>query len=118
MMNRPTRITLIGAAVVLLMALWITLAGAASRTKTLDVEKNFDLTCAVAASAEIATTREGTEERNTAFAVNVFFLGRLSGRDNETVWSAVIKGRVAELREKAKSAETYGLCLDFLRIQL
>jgi hypothetical protein len=94
------------------MAFWMTFA------RSDEIGQNFDLACAVAASAEIATTKPGTEERNTAFTVNVFFLGRLSGRDMFTSWSAVVKGRIAELREKAKSAETYGLCMDFLRTQL
>ena len=42
-----------------------------------------------------------------------FYLGRLSGRDDKTAWGMVIKGRLAELREKAKSKELYGKCMDF-----
>lgn len=80
--------------------------------------RDFDLACAVVAAAEIATTVKDSEEWQTAFMVSVFYIGRMGGRDDKTYWSAVVKGRIAELREKAKSPELYGKCLDFLTKQL
>jgi hypothetical protein len=81
-------------------------------------DEDFDLACAITSAAEVATTEKGTDERNFAFQIQFFYLGRLSGRDSKTYWSAVVKGKVAELREKAKSPEMYGRCLDFVTKQL
>jgi hypothetical protein len=81
-------------------------------------DQDFDLAFAVTSAAEVATTAPGSEERNAAFTVNVYFLGRLSGRDSKTYWSAVIKGKIAEMRDKSKSPEMYGRCMDFLTKQL
>lgn len=75
--------------------------------------RDFDLSCAVVASAEIATTEKGTRERDAAFAVWSFYLGRLTARDDKTYWGAVIKGRIAELRESAKSQDLYTSCMNF-----
>ncbi len=74
--------------------------------------KDFDLACAVVSAAEIATTRPGSPERNTAFQVQFFYLGRLSGRDDATNWAAVVKGRLAEL--KSKAPDLYGTCAEFV----
>lgn len=81
-------------------------------------EQDFDMACAVTSAAEVATTKPGTDERNFALLLNYYFLGRLSGRDSKTFWSVVVKGKIAELRERAKSADMYGRCLDFLTKQL
>ncbi|MDB5603542.1 MAG: hypothetical protein JWP25_442 [Bradyrhizobium sp.] len=81
-------------------------------------DQDFDMACAVTSAAEVATTKPGTDERNFALLLNYYFLGRLSGRDGKTYWSAVIKGKIAELRERAKSPDMYGRCLDFLTKQL
>jgi hypothetical protein len=110
-MNRPTKITLMSMVTVLIAAVWVSFAQSAT-------DQDFDLACAVTAAAEVATTAVGTDERNAAFTVNVYFLGRLSGRDSKTYWSAVVKGKIAELREKSKSPEMYGRCMDFLTKQL
>jgi len=42
-----------------------------------------------------------------------FYLGRLSGRDDETIWNMVVKGKVAELGERARSPELYSKCMKF-----
>ena len=110
-MNRFTRITFIGMAGVLITTLLVTFARSAT-------DQDFDLACAVTAAAEVATTVSGTDARNAALQVNFYYLGRLSGRDSKTYWSAVVKGKVAELRDKSKSPEMYGRCLDFLTKQL
>jgi len=106
-MNRATKIALIGTMLI------APLFSARSAT-----DQDFDLACAVAAAAEVATTKVGSEERQFAFQVNFYYLGRLGGRDSKTYWSAVVKGKIAELREKSKSPEIYGRCLDFLTKQL
>lgn len=112
-MNRPTRHTLFGAVLCVAVAVFY-----GCRARAAGTDQDFDMACAVTAAAEIATHGEGSTERSTAFMVSMYFLGRLSGRDGRTYWSAVVKGRVAELREKSKSEETYGRCLDFLSKQL
>jgi hypothetical protein len=76
--------------------------------------KDFDLACAVTASAVVASSPKGAVERDTAMWLWSFYLGRLSGRDDKTFWAMVIKGRLAELREKPKSKELlYGKCMEF-----
>jgi hypothetical protein len=77
-------------------------------------DQDFDLACAVVSAAEIATSRVGSDERNAAFQIQFFYLGRLSGRDDQTYWSAVIKGRIAELKAKAKAPDLYGRCAEFV----
>jgi hypothetical protein len=81
-------------------------------------DQDFDMACAVTSAAEIATNPRDSEAGRLAFVLNVFFLGRMSGRDSKTLWSAVVKGRVAELRDRSKSSEMYGRCLDFVTKQL
>jgi hypothetical protein len=46
-----------------------------------------------------------------------FYLGRLTGRDDKTIWNTVIKGRIAEMGEKAKSEKLYGKCIDFYTVK-
>src|SRR6266478_4316881 len=65
-------------------------------------DQDFDLACAVVSAAEIATTKAGSDERNMALQIQFFYLGRLSGRDDRTYWTAVVKGRLAELKTKLK----------------
>jgi hypothetical protein len=74
---------------------------------------DFDLACAVTASAVIGSSPMGRVERDAAVMVWTFYLGRLSGRDDKTAWGMVIKERLAEMRDKAKSKELYGKCVDF-----
>jgi hypothetical protein len=111
-MQRPTCIAFLSAGVLFGSFLWPTLARPAG------TDQDFDLACAITSAAELATTKAGTDERNFALLLNYYFLGRLSGRDSKTYWSAVVKGKIAELRERAKSAEMYGRCLDFVTKQL
>ena len=75
--------------------------------------KDFDLACAVTASAVVASPK-GAVERDTAMWLWSFYLDRLSGRDDKTFWAMVIKGRLAELRENPKAKELlYGKCMEF-----
>jgi hypothetical protein len=90
------------------------LGGAASA----QTDKDFDLACAITASAEMATTQKGTRELDAAVAVWTFYLGRLTARDDKTYWGAVIKGRIAELREQAKSQSLYHTCMDFYLLKM
>lgn len=48
-----------------------------------------------------------------AFTLFVFYLGRLSGRDDSTDWNKVALGRVAELKDKARSDLLFSSCMDF-----
>ena len=75
--------------------------------------QDLDVACAVTASAEIAIHPRGSAERDAAVIVWTFYLGRLTARDDRTFWSAVIKGRLAELRQRARSESLYLKCMDF-----
>jgi len=77
-------------------------------------DQDFDLACAVVSAAEIATTTVGSTERNMALQIQFFYLGRLTGRDDRTYWAAVVKGRLAELKTKAKAPDLYGSCAEFV----
>jgi hypothetical protein len=76
-------------------------------------DQDFDLACAVVSGAEIATNKPGSAERNMALDISFFYLGRLSGRDDRTYWTAVVNGRLAELKTKAKAPDLFGACAEF-----
>jgi hypothetical protein len=97
-----------------IVALCAALAGCEVPQAQAATDQDFDLACAVVSAAEIATTAAGSPERNAAFQIQFFYLGRLSGRDDRTYWAAVVKGRLAELKTKAKSADLYGSCVEFV----
>ena len=74
---------------------------------------DFDLVCAVTAGAEMGASPKGSAAQSAALMVWTFYLGRLSARDDETNWNTVVKGKVAELRERARSKELYSKCMGF-----
>jgi hypothetical protein len=47
-----------------------------------------------------------------------FYLGRLPARDDKTYWNDVIGGRIAEMRERARSMIIYTRCTDFYLSQI
>jgi hypothetical protein len=47
-----------------------------------------------------------------------FYLGRLTARDDKTYWNDVIRGRIAEMRESARSMTIYTRCTDFYLSQI
>jgi hypothetical protein len=53
-------------------------------------------------------------EEAAASVGGLFYLGRLSGRDDRTYWAAVVKGRLAEPKTKAKAPDLYGSCAVFV----
>jgi hypothetical protein len=77
--------------------------------------EDFDLACAVTAGAIFGSNPKA--ERDASKTVWTFYLGRLTGRDDKTIWNTVIKGRIAEMGEKAKSEEFYGKCIDFYTVK-
>ena len=79
--------------------------------------EDFDLACAVTAGAIFGSNSKGDAERDASKTVWTFYLGRLTGRDDKTIWNTVIKGRIAEMGEKAKSEELYGKCMDFYMVK-
>jgi hypothetical protein len=97
-----------------IVALYAALVGWEVSQAHAATDQDFDLACAVVSAAEVATTRPGSDERNAAFQIQFFYLGRLSGRDDRTYWAAVVKGRLAELKAKAKSTDLYGSCAEFV----
>ena len=80
--------------------------------------KDFDLACAIASSIELAQARKNTDEWHYAFSLASFYLGRLSGRDDQTYWSAVVKGRVAERRGQPNSEPVVAKCIEFFSQKL
>jgi hypothetical protein len=75
--------------------------------------KDFDMACAMTTGAEMGVNAEGSEKRGAAFTLFVFYLGRLSGRDDGTDWNKAVLGRVAELKEKARSDGLFKSCMEF-----
>jgi hypothetical protein len=75
--------------------------------------KDFDIACAMTNGAEMGSEQQSAEKRSAAFTLFVFYLGRLSGRDDGTDWNKVVLGRVAELKEKARSDQLFSSCMDF-----
>jgi len=76
-------------------------------------ERDLDLACAVTSGAEMGATSKGSPEQSAALLIFTFYLGRLSARDQKTYWNDVIRGRVEELREGARSKTLYADCMDF-----
>jgi len=76
---------------------------------------DFDLACAVAAGEEMGAsqTEQNIPRRDMALKLFVFYLGRLTGRDDSKDWNAIAWGRVAELQEEARSSEMLDRCLGF-----
>jgi hypothetical protein len=75
--------------------------------------KDFDLACAVAAAADIGVSQneQNIPRRDVAVRMFIFYLGRLSGRDDSKDWNAIAWGRVAELPQQARSSEILDRCL-------
>jgi hypothetical protein len=78
--------------------------------------QDFDFACAVASGAEMGANKNERNLQTAEMATTIFtfYIGRLSGRDNDTTdWNAVIRGRVAELHEKARSPQLFNSCANF-----
>jgi hypothetical protein len=77
--------------------------------------KDFDLACAMVAGAEMGASQNGQNipRRDMAVTMFTFYLGRLSGRDDSKDWNAIVRGRVAELKEAVRSRKMVDTCLDF-----
>jgi hypothetical protein len=65
--------------------------------------RDFDLACAVAAAADIGVSQneQNIPRRDVAVRMFIFYLGRLSGRDDSKDSNAIAWGRVAELQQQA-----------------
>ena len=50
---------------------------------------DFDMSCAMTTGAEMGVNPQGSEKRSVAFTLFVFYLGRLSGRDDSIDWNKV-----------------------------
>ena len=74
---------------------------------------DLDMACAVTSAAEMRTNPEDSESQTAAATLWVFYLGRLSARDDATDWSKAVLGRVAEMGDKARSHELFESCMDF-----
>jgi hypothetical protein len=76
---------------------------------------DFDLACAVAAGEEmgVSQTEQNAPRRDMALRLFIFYLGRLSGRDDRKDWNAIAWGRVAELPQEARTPEKLDRCLVF-----
>ena len=76
--------------------------------------KDFDLACAVAGGAEMGAsqTEQNVQRRDVALRIFIFYLGRLSVRDDSKDWNAIAWGRVAELQQEARSSQMLDRCLN------
>jgi hypothetical protein len=76
--------------------------------------KDFDLACAVAAAANIGVSQneQNIPRRDVAVRMFIFYLGRLSGRDDSKDWNKIAWGRVVELPQEARSSQILGGCLN------
>jgi hypothetical protein len=60
-----------------------------------------------------AQIEDNIPRRDMETIICSFYLGRLSGRDDTKDWNAVIRGRLAELQERARSSELLHSCENF-----
>ena len=75
--------------------------------------KDLDMVCAITSAAEMRVNPENTETQTAAATLWVFYIGRLSARDDVTDWNSVISGQVVEMGDKARSPELFASCMDF-----
>ncbi len=94
------------------LALSLSLVSAALAANDLS-PKDLDMVCAITSAAEMRVNPEDSETQTAAATLWVFYLGRLSARDDVTDWSKVVLGRVAEMGDKARSPELFASCMDF-----
>ena len=80
---------------------------------------DFDLACAVAAGGEMGAsqTEQNIQRRDVALRLFVFYLGRLTGRDDGKNWNSIAWGRVAVLQQEARSPEMWDRCLNLLQFK-
>jgi hypothetical protein len=81
-------------------------------------QQDLDLSCAIASGAEMGANPKGSAEQSAATMIFAFYLGRLTARDDKTYWNDVIRGRIAEMRERARSMTIYTRCTDFYISQI
>jgi hypothetical protein len=81
-------------------------------------QQDLDLSCAIASGAEMGANPKGSAEQSAATMIFAFYLGRLTARDDKTYWNDVIRGRIAEMRERARSMAIYTRCTDFYLSQI
>jgi hypothetical protein len=76
--------------------------------------RDLDLACAVAAGAEMGASQneQNVPRRDMALRIFIFYLGRLTGRDDSKDWNAIAWGRVAELQQEARSSQMSDRCLN------
>ena len=75
--------------------------------------KDFDLACAVAAGAEMGASQneQNAPRRDMAVRIFIFYLGRLSGRDDSKDWNAMAWGGVARLQQDMGSSQVFDRCV-------
>ena|SRR5690242_4584010 len=76
---------------------------------------DFDLACAVAAGEEMGASQneQNAPRRDVALRLFIFYLGRLSGRNDSKDWNAIAWARVSNLPREARSSEMVDRCLAF-----
>lgn len=93
------------------LALSLSLPSAALAVSKLG-SKEFDLMCAIANTALLRKER-GKEVEDAAFTLFTFYLGRLSARDDKTMWSTVVSSLAKTLPDAAPSGDVIARCRDF-----
>ena len=76
-----------------------------SPARNFPVETRHDLTCVEAVSwADSLMKGQNSEARHNVEEVGVFYIGRLSGRDNDTDWLSIA---ATDLRDSRRSEADY-----------
>ena len=81
-------------------------------------QRDLDLSCAIASGAEMGANPKGSAEQSAATMIFAFYLGRLTARDDKPYWNDVIRRRIEEMRERARSMTIYTRCTDFYLSQI
>lgn len=93
---------------VLFLAMVVFASLYASEAQTVTAQ-DLDLGCAIAGTVEVIEAHD-KEMRDAFYAFTLFFLGRLSARDDKTNWNKIIMNDLREARKKGISAGLMSRC--------
>jgi len=96
--------------VLLIVLPTVALAQAPSIFGQAPANQEGDFQCAVASAAEAGLSPKGSAAHNDAMGVYIFYMGRLTIRDEKVRWQDRVAERVIDLRPNARSPETYKSC--------
>jgi hypothetical protein len=78
-------------------------------------DQDIDLACAVGATLEMITAPTNGSERQSFYELSLFYIGRLSARDDHTNWGTIVaksmvgrKGQHSSLALMKKCLQIFG----------